>query len=113
MWNNKYSFNIGEQDPDRPRGNFIQIFKRERVQNARMDEVSDAFIRAVEATVQGVDADAVRKQRNTERRGVGEISVSKGLPPLMLGKEVGKFLGGKRRKTKKAKKSRRKTRRST
>jgi hypothetical protein len=113
IWNNKYAFDVAEEDPDRPRENFIMIHTRQGIQPTLMDAVSDAFIRAVEATVQGVDADAVRKQRNLEKRGVGEISVSKGLPPLMLGKEVGKFLGGKRRKTKakKAKKSRRKTRR--
>jgi hypothetical protein len=66
-----------------------------------------------------VDAEEVRKQRNQEKKMVSEVAVKVGrnigqtIPEGVLTKQVGKFLGGKRRKTKakKARKSRRKTRR--
>jgi hypothetical protein len=119
IWNNKYAFDIAEEDPDRPRENFIMVHTRQGVQTTLMDAVSDAFIRAVEATTRGVDAEEVRKQRNQEKKMVSEVAVKVGrnigqtIPEGVLTKQVGKFLGGKRRKTKakKARKSRRKTRR--
>jgi hypothetical protein len=73
--------------------------------------------RAVVATAEGINAKKERKKFAVEKLTgrVGDIMAERGAPadPLMLQKEVGKYLGGKRRrKSKKARKSRRKTRRN-
>jgi hypothetical protein len=62
--------------------------------------------KAIKLSSRGIDIKKERKkfavEKLTER--VGDIMAEKGAPadPLMLQKEVGKYLGGKRRKTKKS-----------
>jgi hypothetical protein len=76
--------------------------------------------KAIKTASRGIDIGELKKERKTFAVGklterVGDVMAEKGAPadPLMLQKEVGKYLGGKRRKTKAKKTRRRKTRRST
>jgi hypothetical protein len=117
----KYYVTIVEEAPElQSHIGYIRIGRLDpTVPGPLFDLAKRAIIRAIEATSRGVDT--LRDQRNQEKKMVSEVAVKVGrnmgqtIPEGMLTKQVGKFLGGKRRKTKakKAKKSRRKTRRST